>query len=382
MDKVKIYNLIDSLNEIQHEMPEILAEKVMDGISDFLEPAAVYIKLRMPDSDQIEKFSGQKAHQKLLQDYEKKLITLEVDSAEFVSDRREKEIIVCAVLRYPEGCSGILMAIINRTHALKHIARQIIELFKNSISLALTMHVARRPFDLDTFSGRVFPGISRVGVEGLLLIDLMDSENGYWVDKAGTNKIKLTGTLEELPEKKDGMIDKRSITRISNDLPSSRKYDQLMLDRFEVANHSIKVMFAGSFKNNDVVISKFKSLLADMEHPGSYNEVLDAFKRLKEDHKLIVKGERVAAILETAVAVNHEINNPLTAVLGNTQLLLLKKDSLPDDIVSKIKTIEKSAIRIREVTQKLMTIVEPVTTSYTDNLEMLDIDKSSSEKGE
>jgi two-component system NtrC family sensor kinase len=101
---------------------------------------------------------------------------------------------------------------------------------------------------------------------------------------------------------------------------------------------------------------------------------------LKEDHKLIVKGERVAAILETAVAINHEINNPLTAVLGNTQLLLLQKDKLPDDVITKINTIEKSALRIRQVTQKLMTIVEPITTNYTANLDMLDIEKSSSKE--
>jgi len=61
-------------------------------------------------------------------------------------------------------------------------------------------------------------------------------------------------------------------------------------------------------------------------------------------------------------------------------LLLLNKDNLPSDIVNKIITIEKSALRIRQVTQKLMSVVEPITTSYTESLEMLDIDKSTSPK--
>ena len=77
------------------------------------------------------------------------------------------------------------------------------------------------------------------------------------------------------------------------------------------------------------------------------------------------------------MAVNHEINNPLTAILGNTQLLLMRAEKLSQDAVAKIKAIEQSAMRIRQVTRKLLSVVEPITTGYTDNLEMLDIEKSS-----
>ena len=108
--------------------------------------------------------------------------------------------------------------------------------------------------------------------------------------------------------------------------------------------------------------------------------IIKSFEKLKADFRKLVKSERVAAISETAVTVNHEINNPLTAILGNTQLLLMAKDTLPKDAIAKLETIEKSAIQIRETTSKLMSIIEPVKSSYASGLNMIDIEKSKKKK--
>ncbi len=108
--------------------------------------------------------------------------------------------------------------------------------------------------------------------------------------------------------------------------------------------------------------------------------IVEAFERLKTDFKKLVKSERTAAITETAVTVNHEINNPLTAILGNTQLLLMGKEKLSGDVIAKLETIEKSAIQIRETTSKLMSIIEPVKSSYSSGMDMIDIEKSKKRK--
>ena len=89
-----------------------------------------------------------------------------------------------------------------------------------------------------------------------------------------------------------------------------------------------------------------------------------------------VKSARLNAILETAAALNHEINNPLTAVLGNAQLLILQGQKLSPEVLEKLKAIEESALRIREVTMKLMKIIEPVTVEYASGMRMIDIEKS------
>jgi len=132
---------------------------------------------------------------------------------------------------------------------------------------------------------------------------------------------------------------------------------------------------------NPKIIARIKELV-ERSARSNYDYLVKSFERLKADFKKLVKSERAAAITETAVTVNHEINNPLTAILGNAQLLLMAKDRLSPDMIAKLETIERSAVRIKETTSKLMTIIEPVTSSYVSGLEMIDIDKSKKKKGQ
>jgi signal transduction histidine kinase len=91
---------------------------------------------------------------------------------------------------------------------------------------------------------------------------------------------------------------------------------------------------------------------------------------------------KAEAVVETAVTINHEVNNPLTAVLGNIQLVLMNADRLPADILTRLKAAEQSALKIKEVTQNLMKIVEPSVIEYTTGLKMVDLSKSILQKTE
>ena len=90
-----------------------------------------------------------------------------------------------------------------------------------------------------------------------------------------------------------------------------------------------------------------------------------------------VKKAKTEAIIETTVALNHEINNPLTAVLGNVQLLLINRDKLDVKTVKMLESIESAAMRIKEVTGRLMKAVEPAVTDYVSGIKMVDVEKSS-----
>jgi signal transduction histidine kinase len=46
--------------------------------------------------------------------------------------------------------------------------------------------------------------------------------------------------------------------------------------------------------------------------------------------------------------LRHEVNNPLTGILGNAELLLARRDQLPAYAVARLRTIADLAIRIRE----------------------------------
>ncbi|HUV31507.1 MAG TPA: histidine kinase dimerization/phospho-acceptor domain-containing protein [Acidobacteriota bacterium] len=87
----------------------------------------------------------------------------------------------------------------------------------------------------------------------------------------------------------------------------------------------------------------------------------------------VLDKERLGAIIETAVTVNHEINNPLTAILGNVQLLLLKRQDLDQELAAKLKTIEISALKIRDVTQRLLRLTSARSVPYAEGTSMLDL---------
>jgi signal transduction histidine kinase len=51
--------------------------------------------------------------------------------------------------------------------------------------------------------------------------------------------------------------------------------------------------------------------------------------------------------------VRHEINNPLTGILGNAELLLARRDRLPPVAVQRLQTIAELAVRLRETVRRL-----------------------------
>jgi len=51
--------------------------------------------------------------------------------------------------------------------------------------------------------------------------------------------------------------------------------------------------------------------------------------------------------------LRHELNNPLTGILGNAELLLAHRDRLPPTDVERLKTIADMAVRLRETVRRL-----------------------------
>jgi hypothetical protein len=51
--------------------------------------------------------------------------------------------------------------------------------------------------------------------------------------------------------------------------------------------------------------------------------------------------------------LRHEVNNPLTGILGNAELLLAGRDRLSPQAISRIETIAELAVRLRETVRRL-----------------------------
>ena len=86
------------------------------------------------------------------------------------------------------------------------------------------------------------------------------------------------------------------------------------------------------------------------------------------------EAEKYQAVMHAAVAVNHEINNPLTAVLGN--LFMLRRELGPDapqPLLNRIGVAEENCRRIQDVTSRLEKLSEIRLVKYLGSTEMLDL---------
>jgi PAS domain S-box-containing protein len=89
-----------------------------------------------------------------------------------------------------------------------------------------------------------------------------------------------------------------------------------------------------------------------------------------------VKREKLQAILEMAGAVCHELNQPIQAISGNSELMLmdLSEDS---PLYEKTKTINGQIHRMGEIIRKLMRITRYETEDYVGGTKIIDIEKAS-----
>ncbi|MDD3642114.1 MAG: PAS domain S-box protein [Candidatus Krumholzibacteria bacterium] len=105
-------------------------------------------------------------------------------------------------------------------------------------------------------------------------------------------------------------------------------------------------------------------------------------REIRQLQERILEAERLAAITETAVSFNHEINNPLCSILGYTQLLLMERDRLEPEVIRKLEGIEEQIVRIQEVAGRMSRITRPVVTEYVGGRRMLDVEQSEVGEGE
>ena len=87
------------------------------------------------------------------------------------------------------------------------------------------------------------------------------------------------------------------------------------------------------------------------------NKDITRRKQLEEESKLLERrallANRLASIGQMAAGIAHEINNPLTGVIGFSQLLM--KMDVPEDIKEEIAIIHDSAQRVSSIVNRLLT---------------------------
>jgi len=111
----------------------------------------------------------------------------------------------------------------------------------------------------------------------------------------------------------------------------------------------------------------------------------DSLKRVQKQLLLaqerLIGDERLDAVRELSVSVNHEINNPLSVIVGNIQCLLFIEKNLAENVVERLRRIEHEALRIADINRKLLDIDNLVSETYINSgekIRMINIEKSTS----
>jgi len=86
----------------------------------------------------------------------------------------------------------------------------------------------------------------------------------------------------------------------------------------------------------------------------------------------LANAQWMAGIGQTALAIQHEVNNPLAALLGNVQLMLMD-DDLSQDVRELGDDMLAQARRVANVVKRLSTLEAPKTVEYIRGAPMLDL---------
>lgn len=111
---------------------------------------------------------------------------------------------------------------------------------------------------------------------------------------------------------------------------------------------------SGDFSQDDVqpLAILANNVLVATENARLYSDLKRRMQELQEAQQQLVQTAKLAAIGELASNIAHELNNPLTSVLGYTQLIKEEEDFT--EIGADLDVIEKECRRAKDIIRQLL----------------------------
>ncbi|MBF0292626.1 MAG: response regulator [Nitrospinae bacterium] len=183
---------------------------------------------------------------------------------------------------------------------------------------------------------------------------------------------------------------------IAQNVPDLVLLDIMMpdMDGFEVCR---KIKQGEKTKFLPVIMVSAKSELRDKLHgmdigandyitkPFNPEELLarvSAHLRIKSLEDQLASQKELEAALKMSVTLQHEINNPLTGVIGNLELMKDWRDSKPEEVDEAVNDALALSLRIKLIVQQLSRLTRVIPATYIKGSEMINIGESTRDQND
>ncbi|MEW5794860.1 MAG: GAF domain-containing protein [Candidatus Zixiibacteriota bacterium] len=132
-----------------------------------------------------------------------------------------------------------------------------------------------------------------------------------------------------------------------------------------LGSYSPGILVTRQIKLMAVVADQLAVSIERFEHIARIEAQNQALMRAQQQlqimHEKRIADEKLAAVAELAASINHQINNPLSVVVGNIDCLTLEEPRLSDKSRERLKRVMSAAMKIAEVNRRLLNIQTIVT---------------------
>ena len=146
-----------------------------------------------------------------------------------------------------------------------------------------------------------------------------------------------------------------SVDNLNKEITKRNKAEAMIAAQAQELDSALK----NSLKSREVL----SSLLDDNNQirerlEQNIKELKASYSKLKEVQAQVVQSAKLASLGQLAGGVAHEINNPLTGVINNVQLIKMEAESAEnfkfEDFKQLLDVVEASALRCKKITQSVL----------------------------
>ncbi len=208
----------------------------------------------------------------------------------------------------------------------------------------------------------------------IAMVQALLKSEGYELVSAESGAEALQSVEEQIPD----------LILLDIQMPDMDGYEVCKRLREEPETEGIPViMFTATEHESEAKAKGLRTGANDyITKPVAKEELLARIEtqlRLKQLENQRLLTEQLTLINQMVTTLHHEINNPLTGILGYTDILLdkMSRKVVPlDEIEKALLTIRDGSRRIQEVMIKLKEVTRPVVEEYSAGTSMIDIEES------